>query len=345
MRILPVVICIVIICSSTANIFFSLSTNEVVPDPVMTIADVSDEVFVDEGSSDDMTIADASNEVFVAGGNIIYKLSANLSQLMNVTVSNDAAVSVRGLSVSNGGQYVVACLTTGSCIGYDVINLNGTSSVPLNEPTETTQLSSDDPVVMFPGAAEGIVYTGTATDAEQTYRMSLGQYRISSGSIMAVTTRDYSLQRSGDFNTRIFKAGFSVDNFTYYIVEDDSADIRILRVCNESTNPTFEALYEVHLVCGQTALFAGASLYENFLYPTDNTLLLLVQPPAGQFGGSRLCTYQISDINSAMEAGRTDCANGNERPVVWDDDFPSSLFNAICSFDVSYCPYTYICMH
>ena len=154
---------------------------------------------------------------------------------------------------------------------------------------------------------------------------------------MAVTTRDYSLQRSGKFNTRIFKAGFSVDNFTYYIVEDDGGDIRILRVCNESTNPRFEALYEVHLVCGQAALFTGASLYENFPNSTDNTLLLLVQPPAGQPGSSRLCTYQISDINSAMEAGQTDCANGNQRPVVWDDDFPSSLFNVICSLDVSYC--------
>ena len=321
MRILAVVIFIVIICSSTANIFFSLSNNEVVPDPVMTIA----------GSSD---------EVFVAGGNIIYKLSANLSQLMNVTVSNDPAVSVRSLSVSNGGQYIVACLTTASCIGYDVINLNRTiSSVPLNEPT---LLSDDDPVVMFPGTAEGIVYTGIATDTDQTYRMSLGRYRISSGSIMAVTTRDYGLKRSGHFNTRIFKAGFSVDNFTYYIVEDNGADIRILRVCNESTNPRFDALYEVHLVCGQPALFAGASFYVNFSNSTDNTLLLLVQPPSGQPSGSRLCTYQISDINSAMEAGRTDCANGNQRPVVWDDDFPSSLFNVICSRDVSYCLYIYL---
>ena len=57
----------------------------------------------------------------------------------------------------------MACLTTGSCIGYDVINLNKTlSTVPLNEPGETV-LTGDDPVVMFPGAAEGIVYTGTAT--------------------------------------------------------------------------------------------------------------------------------------------------------------------------------------
>ena len=176
-----------------------------------------------------MTIDDASNEVFVAGENIIYKLSANLSQLTNVTVSNDSSVRVRvrGLSVSNGGQYIVACLTTGSCIEYDVINLNRTmSSVPLNQPGPDV-LTGDDPVVMFPRAAEGSTYTGTATELQQLqdYRMSLGQYRISSGSIMADTTRDYTLRRSGDFNTRIFKAGFNIDNFTYYIVEDDGADI------------------------------------------------------------------------------------------------------------------------
>ena len=312
MRVLVLVLCMEIICGSTADLFFSSPSNAITVNTSFSV----------------LTIAGRGSlsVVFVAGGNIIYKLSANLSQLMNVTVSNDAAVSVRGLSVSNGGQYIVACLTTGSCIGYDVINFNSTSSVPLNEPT---LLSGDDPVVMFPGAAEGIVYTGTATDTDQTYSMSLGQYRISSGSIMAVTTRDYSLQRSGSFSTRIFKAGFSVDNFTYYIVEDNNADIRILRVCNESTNSRFEALYEVHLVCGQSAtLFAGASLYENF--PIDSTLLLLVQPPPSKLGNNRLCAYQISDINSAMEAGRTDCANENERPVVWDNDFPP-FFAPICS--------------
>ena len=91
-----------------------------------------------------LTIADDSDEVFVAGENIIYKLSANLSQLMNVTVSSDSSVSVRGLSLSNGGQHIVACLTTGSCIGYDAINFNmSTLGVPLNQPGRTELTSSD----------------------------------------------------------------------------------------------------------------------------------------------------------------------------------------------------------
>ena len=321
MRILPVVICIGIISSSTANLFFSPPDNELLS--VMTIVNANGET---------------SDEVFVAGGNMIYKLSTNLSQLMNVAVpsNDDAAVSVRGLSVSNGGQYIVACITNGSCIGYDVINLTSmTSSVSLDERGQRPR-TGEEPVVMFSGAIEGIVYTGTATDFESEYRMSLGRFSVSSGSIIANTTRDYTLRSSQDFNTRIFKGGFNVDNFTYYIVEDDGTEIRLLRVCNESMNPTFEALYETRLVCAQSGqtvlstLFVGASLYENLQNSTDNILLLLVQPLPGRPGTMRLCTYRISDINTAMDAGLTDCAdNGNDRATVWRGSFPN-LFQTIC---------------
>ena len=278
-----------------------------------------------------MTITDASDEVFVVGENMIYKLSANLSQLINVTVavSNDSSVRVRGLSVSNGGQYIVACLTTGSCIGYDVINLNRTmSSVPLNQPE---MLTGDDPVVMLPGVAEGSVYTGTALAVSQVqeYPMSLGQYSISSGSIMANTTRDYTLRRSGDFNTRIFKAGFNVDNFTYYIVEDDGTDIRILRVCNSATD-MFQGLYEVQLRCDQsTTVFAGASILSN-LPNSTNTLVLTVRSPDTESARSgRVCTYIISDINTAMENGRIACAAGENREAIWDNFIAS--YQAACT--------------
>ena len=321
MRVLPVVICIGIISSSTANLFFSPPDNELLS--VMTIVNANGET---------------SDEVFVAGGNMIYKLSTNLSQLMNVTVpSNDAAaVSVRGLSVNNGGQYIVACTTNGSCIGYDVINLTSmTSRVSLDERGQRPR-TGEEPVVMFPGAVEGMVYTGTATDFESEYRMSLGRFGVSSGSIIPNTTRDYTLRSNQDFNTRIFKGGFDVDNFTYYIVEDDGTEIRILRVCNESMNPTFGALYETRLVCGQSGqtvlstLFVGTSLYKNFPNSTSNTLLLLVRP-SDQQGATRLCTYRIRDINIAMDAGLTDCAdNGNDRATVWRGSFPN-LFQTICA--------------
>ena len=314
MRVVLVVICIGIITRSTANLFFSSPDDATLS--VMTIVNAFEET---------------SDELFVAGGNVIYKLSANLSQLMNFTVSIDTAVSVRGLSVSNGGQYIVACLTTGSCIGYDVINLTSTmSSVPLNEPDADEATRGNDPVAIFPGQAEGIVYTGTAVDlgTSSMYRMTLGHYRIIGGSIMATRTRHYTLQRSGEFNTRVFKAGFSIYDFTYYIVQDDSTNIRILRVCNESSSDTFRALYEVKLRCGGAALlFAGVSLLEDFPNTNINTLVLTVY--RSEFDTGSVCTYSMSDINDAMDAGLTACRNNNEnREVVW-DAFHSS-FIPIC---------------
>ena len=326
-----VAICIGIICTSTANPF-SLPNDGTFS--VMTIVNANGET---------------SDEVFVAGGNIIYKLSANLSQLMNVAVSNDTAVSVRGLSVSNGGQYIVACLTTGSCIGYDVISLTSTmSSVPLNEPGGEEAIGND-PVAIFPGQAEGFVYTGTAIDigAGLVYHMSLGRYSVLEGAIMANRTRDYYLQRSGQFNRRVFKAGFSIDDFAYYIVEDDGSEIRVLRVCNESMDGMFKALYEVHLMCGGAALFAGASLLEDFPNANINTLALTVRPPSAGSTG-RVCTYSMSDINDAMDDGLTACRNnGENREVAW-DDFPS-FFVSICdfptvtvSFSVNFILYIYI---
>ena len=271
-----------------------------------------------------------SVEVFVAGGSIIYKLSANLSQLMNVTVSNNTVVSVRGLSASNGGQYIVACLTTGSCIGYDVISLTSTmSNVPLNEPGAEAAIGND-PVAIFPGQAEGIVYTGTAIDfgTPSVYRISLGRYAILEESIMTNRTRDYTLQRSGRFNARVFKAGFSIDNFAYYTVEDDTQRIRILRVCNESVDDMFKALFEVQLTCGSVALFAAVSLLEDFPNTNTNTLVLAVRPPSAS-GSGRVCTYSMSDINDAMDDGLTACRNNDENREVAQDEFHSN-FVVIC---------------
>jgi len=190
---------------------------------------------------------------------------------------------------------------------------------------------------MFPGQAEGFVYTGTSTNTndQQRRRMSLGQYEISGGSIMANATRDYNQIVSSAFDRRDFKAGFIVDNFTYYIVEDDELRIRILRVCNESTGGIFQGLYEAQLMCGQTtASFAGASLFKSILNSTNTLVLTVRSPDTAQTRSGRVCTYSISEINTAMENGRVACASddGEVRQTVWDDTFPASNFyTSICS--------------
>ena len=220
------------------------------------------------------------------------------------------------------------------------------SSVPLNQPGADV-FTGDDPVVMLPGVAEETVYTGTAVvnGLPSVYRMSLGQYCISSGSIMTDTTRDYTLERSGDFNTRVFKTGFNIDNFTYYIVEDDTSEIRILRVCNSATG-MFQGLYEVQLECGLSTVFAGASVL-GALSNSSNTLVLTVRSPDTHSTSSgRVCTYSISDINTAMENGRMACAARENRETVW-DDFPSNdnIYATVCANATvsGYCVYQCNC--
>ena len=122
-------------------------------------------------------------------------------------------------------------------------------------------------------------------------------------------------------------------------------------MCNESTSPSFQALYEVQLTCGAIALFASASVFVSF-----NTLVLTVQSQdevSVQSRSGRVCTYNINDINTAMDNGLTECRNAannavitNIRPV-WDITVPSGGFvdiPTVCtSYNVSY-KYIVICV-
>ena len=97
-------------------------------------------------------------------------------------------------------------------------------------------------------------------------------------------------------------------------------------------NNTFQALYEVELRCGNSsAMFAGASLLDNF--PTlSNTLVLTVRSPdIENIHSGRVCVYNISDINTAMDNGRIACASGESRETVW-NDYPSDplIYQAVC---------------
>ena len=164
---------------------------------------------------------------------------------------------------------------------------------------------------------------------------------------MTDTTRDYSLLRSSDFNTRVFKAGFNIDNFTYYIVEDDGADLRILRVCNSATD-TFQGLYEVQLRCGHSlTVFAAASiLAANPSNSTNSTLILTIRSMDTELTHSgRVCTYNISEINAAMDNGRIACAARESRETIWDDFIPNAnIYEVVCANSTvsGYCVYPYI---
>ena len=258
-----------------------------------------------------------SDQVIVAGANIVYRLSANLSMLDNVTTSS----TVRGLSLTNGGQYVMVCVDTGrSCSGYNVTDFNDTVSGVMLRGTANSQT---DPVAMFPGEVAGSVYVGTAVVQPGQYPMTLGQYSITGGSIGLDRDRVYDI-RTLVLNERIFHTGFVIDSYAYYIVGDRGIDIRILRVCMDPTPdpPRFRALYEVQLVCndnaGSAAVFRAAALVRDNPQPGNHTLLLTVVPPFTVTGGStRVCAYSIRDIDNAMNDSFRNCLNQRIDRTVW----------------------------
>ena len=92
----------------------------------------------------------------------------------------------------------------------------------------------------------------------------------------------------------------------------------------------FQGSYEVQLRCDQSVTaFAGASILSN-LPNSTNTLVLTVRSPDTESACSgRVCTYDISDINAAMENGRIACAAGENREAIWDNFI--ALYQAVCS--------------
>jgi len=222
------------------------------------------------------------------------------------------------------------------CNAYDVENLNYTVTSRAGVTGGTNAV-----VAMFPGEAKDSVYVGTTSIREMVQRnpMTLGQYTVGNAYLVVDRTRSYSIVPSL-LKSRIFHTGFIVDGFIYYVVED-SAMIRIIRVCNKTIGEEdfnlietklFRALYEVELVCGGPATYAAASVTK-LVNSSSNTLVLTVSSS----GTSRVCTYSISDVNTIMDESLTACAAGEDRRVIWDSKPLPKNFTRLCSesFSVS----------
>lgn len=106
---------------------------------------------------------------------------------------------------------------------------------------------------------------------------------------------------------------------------------------------TFQALYEARLVCSQntqgqtSSIFSGVSFLKN-----ENTLVLMVRSPDSVepvARSGRVCTYNISDINAAMDNGLTACINGEIQSTqpVWDTTLPSFSAQAFCASSYNMC--------
>lgn len=120
----------------------------------------------------------------------------------------DGSNEIRGLSLTNGGQYIVVCHNSDvGCNAYNASELHDNNL--WRSPPEAV-LHGNDPVAMFPGENVGEIYTRSALIMSSQYHMALGQYALNS----RVTVDDIIIRSShytaSESYRRIFHTGFLV---------------------------------------------------------------------------------------------------------------------------------------
>ena len=154
-----------------------------------------------------------------------------------------------------------------------------------------------------------------------------GSVSRSSGNLFGVT--------AGSF-TRNWFGGFVAGSYTYFVVFDVSTSptaMRVLRVCDNSNETSVAAMYETELNClsltsriDAASRFAGVSLVNAYPNGTsfEPSLIVGVVTPNSNGGAylSRVCTFSLPKIDSAMASASSQCSPG---ALPWRISSPSSL--------------------
>ena len=252
----------------------------------------------------------SSGQVFVgdSGKGVLYRLDSSLVQQESVALPSGG--SILRLALTPNESKLVACLTNGNCITYDVKNL---AKGPLR--VFEGILSSSDNVALVSAPVSGggnSFYVGSSNGTV----ILIGQYGLegtaenvsrTSGNLFSVTLA------LGSTFTRKWYGGFVAGSYTYFVVLDVSTSaisrpgVRVLRVCDNSNETSVAAMYEAEINCfslssvDPSSVLLGASLLESFPSGGASTLVIgFSTPNASPF--SRVCTVGLSSIDSSMNS-------------------------------------------
>ena len=246
-------------------------------------------------------LAIGGDRVFASTGSTVYQLSSDLQQQQQTSLSNQ----ILRLAATQDGQWLVVCYTNGSCSA-----LNGSDLSVINRAVSYVPpgFQASDKIAVFtvPVIGGESFYTGTFVDSVD--RIYFRQYGFA-GSSISRSLDEIAYQPSGN---REFYDGFYQFGYVYYIVLDTTSgnhELRIVRVCNstaDSDNIDFNNQYEVVFGCDGNTFFVptikGISMF------SGETLLIAITP---QGSPSRVCSYNLTIINSRMENAYQSCVVGN----------------------------------
>ena len=249
------------------------------------------------------SLAVGGDKVFASTSSTLYQLSSDLQQVQQISLSNQ----ILRLAATQDGQWLVVCYTDGSCLALNGSDLSVTNRVVSNV---LPGVEANDKIVVFTAPINGgeSFYTGSY-DRHIYFR----QYGFA-GNSLSRTNGNNQVTHSTFQNRggREFYGGFFQFEYSYYIVTDATSgndELRIVRVCNstaDSGNIDFNNQYEVVLGCDGNSFFAPAIKGVSVL--NGETLLIAITP---QGSSSKICSYNLTNINSIMDSAYQSCVVGN----------------------------------
>ena len=243
-------------------------------------------------------LSTGGGKVFASSETTVYLYSSDLVQQQSVSLES----VVIGLTTTQNGQWLVVCLANGDCSVINGSNINADPSLTAND------IGGDSSTVLF---------TTPDTDGQRFYIGSYGAIGGSGGVRIGYSEYGFagsqSADRSGTIDPlvlfrqnggRDFYYGFFQSGYAYYVVSDTTVstlqELRIIRVCNISQSNSFDSQYELVLDCGgqsSSINIRGVSVF------SEETLII----GRTANGASRVCSYNLSDINSMMDSSYQTC--------------------------------------
>ena len=281
---------------------------------------------------------DSNGTVFVAAGNELFRLDSDFVQQESTDVVVGTSTTIQGIALSQDESRVVVCSrsvisSAESCAVYDASNFTAGAQLTRAEATANVE---DVTVFTSPGDS---FYAGSYGTVGATNRIYLTQYGFGGSEFSRVVT---SIYNGNQINlARRFYGGFVLGSNAYYIVYDGTPSgvraIRVLRVCDIAQCPggagscVINALYEAELVCGNSfgpaTAICGVSLLSSFDGTPGNRLVVSL---CESLGRNRICSFDLSVVDTAMDSVYDSCVNNPDPAVitsaVWLSEAPCSFF-------------------
>ena len=186
------------------------------------------------GESGHLASSSRNGNVFVGAGGILYRLSSELQQLQNVSIS---AFTV-GLTTTADGDWLVACFNTSSCSVYNTSDLNIINTT-VND-------------IYSPGSSANIaLFTAPISGMQTFYVGSIDRRRaynlVQRGFAGSTVSRGFVSNPAHIGINREIYGGFHYNNNSYFMALDSPIVMTIIRVCNDGGDK-FNAVYEAGYV-------------------------------------------------------------------------------------------------